>query len=205
MAQDTSGIKALLSTPSMYDLAQILMGAHANRVWLQREFIRAQTGDRILDVGCGTAAILSVLPDVDYTGFDISKPYIASAQKRWGDRGQFHAQLLNDEVIEGLDKFDLILATGLLHHLDDDEAHALFKTLSKGLKQNGRIITVDGTYIPDQRFLSRFIIQQDRGKSVRSPEGYLALARDHFPTLKGHLVERQWIPYTYWIMQIGNE
>lgn len=205
MAQDTSGIRALLSIPVVYDFAQTLMGARANRIWLQEEFIQAQPGDRVLDVGCGTADILSVMPNVDYTGFDISRSYIGKAQKRWGARGQFHAQLLNGAIIEGLDKFDLILATGLLHHLDDDEVHDLFETLSKGIKPNGRIITVDGTFAEGQNPAARFIVKQDRGKSIRTPEGYSDLARRHFPSVKGHLVERRWIPYTYWIMQIGNE
>lgn len=205
MAQDTSGVRALLSIPAVYDFAQTLMGARANRIWLQEEFIQAQSGDRVLDVGCGTADILSVMPDVDYTGFDISKSYIGKAQKRWGDRGRFYAQLLDGEAVKDLEKFDLILATGLLHHLDDDEVHGLFETLSKGIKPNGRIVTVDGTFAEGQNAVARFIVQQDRGKSIRSPQGYEDLARRHFSSVKGHLVERNWIPYTYWIMQIGNE
>jgi SAM-dependent methyltransferase len=204
MAQDTSGIRALLSIPAVYDFAQTVMGARANRIWLQQEFIRAQPGDRVLDVGCGTADILSVMPRVDYTGFDISKSYIGKARKRWGELGQFHAQLLNDEIIQGLDKFDLILATGLLHHLDDDEVHNLFEALGKGLKPTGRIVTVDGTFVDGQNPIARFIVKQDRGKSIRTPEGYADLARSHFSSVTGHLVERPWIPYTYWIMQIGN-
>lgn len=204
MAQDTSGIRALLSIPAVYDFAQTLMGARANRIWLQQEFIQAQAGDRILDVGCGTADILSVMPNVDYTGFDISESYIGKARKRWGDRGRFHSQLLDDDAIQGLESFNLILATGLLHHLDDDEVHNLFETLAKGIKPNGRIVTVDGTFAEGQNSVARFIVQQDRGKSIRTPEGYTELARRHFSSVKGHLVERKWIPYTYWIMQIGN-
>jgi len=205
MAQDTSGVRAVLSIPAVYDFAQMLMGARANRIWLQREFIQARSGERVLDVGCGTADILSVMPDVDYTGFDISESYIRKAQKRWGVRGQFHARLLNSETIESLDKFDLVLATGLLHHLDDDEVHVLFEALAKGLKPNGRIVTVDGTFADGQNSVARLIVQQDRGKSIRTPKGYTDLARSHFSSVKGHLVERHWIPYTYWIMQIGNE
>lgn len=205
MAQDTSGIRAMLSNPAVYDFAQTLMGARANRIWLQQDFIQARPGDRILDVGCGTADILSVMPSVDYTGFDISKSYIGKARRRWGERGQFHAQLLNSEIIQNLDKFDLILATGLLHHLDDEEVHDLFVTLGKGIKSTGRIVTVDGTFVDGQSSIARFIVGQDRGKSIRTPEGYTNLARSHFPSVKGHLVERRWIPYTYWIMQIGNE
>ena len=205
MAQDTSGLLALLSIPTVYDFAQTLMGARANRIWLQQQFIQAQPGERVLDVGCGTADILSVMPDVDYTGFDISQSYIAKASRRWGDRGRFHAQLLNGEIMQDLEKFDLILATGLLHHLDDNEVHDLFETLAKGIKSDGRIVTVDGTFAEGQNSVARFVVQRDRGKSIRSPEGYANLAKSHFSSVRGHLVERKWIPYTYWIMEIGNE
>ncbi len=84
-----SGIHSILSVPAIYDLAQTLVGASQDRNWMQREFIRAKAGERVLDVGCGTADILSVMPEVDYVGFDISEPYIAKAKARWGSRGEF--------------------------------------------------------------------------------------------------------------------
>ncbi len=205
MAQVTSGIHSILSVPAIYDLAQTLMGASRNRNWMQREFIRAKAGERVLDVGCGTADILSVMPEVDYVGFDISEPYIAKAKARWGSRGEFHAEFLDSARVEQYGKFDLILATGLLHHLDDDEVDSLFKTLAKGLKKGGRIITVDGTYVPGQNPVARFVISQDRGRSVRSPEAYTALAKAHFGSVAGRVEPRAWIPYTYWIMRISQE
>lgn len=202
MAQDTSGIRAILSNPTVYDFAQTLMGARRNRIWMQREFIKARPGERILDVGCGTADILSVMPDVEYLGFDISAPYIEKARSRWGEKGQFHARLLDKATLAGLGTFDLILATGLLHHLDDPEVDELFDAFASGLKPGGRIITVDGTFVLGQNPLARFIVGQDRGKSIRTPEGYTELARRHFGDVTGWLEERAWIPYTYWIMQI---
>ncbi|WP_064806821.1 MULTISPECIES: class I SAM-dependent methyltransferase [unclassified Rhizobium] len=204
MAQITSGIHSILSVPAIYDLAQTIMGASRNRNWMQREFIRARPGERVLDVGCGTADILSVMPEIDYVGFDISEPYIAKAKARWGKRGEFHAEFLDSARIEHFGKFDLILATGLLHHLDDHEVDSLFETLAKGLKPGGRIITVDGTYVQGQNPVARFVISQDRGRSVRRPEAYTALAKSHFGNVEGWLEPRTWIPYTYWIMRIGH-
>src|SRR5262245_21844503 len=99
MAQETTGLKALLSQPWVYDLAQHLMGGSRSRRWLQEEFIKARPGERVLDVGCGTADILTVLPEVDYVGFDISEAYVQRAQRRWEGRGQFFAQPLDRATV----------------------------------------------------------------------------------------------------------
>lgn len=204
MAQDTGGIRAILSHPRVYDLAQALMGASRNRRWMQQNFIQAEPGERVLDVGCGTADILSVLPDVEYVGYDISASYIESAKRRWGGRGQYHAEYLDQAAISEHQPFDLMLATGLLHHLDDHEVSGLFQTLATRLKPGGRIITVDGCFQDGQNPIARYVIRQDRGKSVRSPADYTALARQSFKVVEGTFAERIWIPYSYWIMRIGS-
>ncbi|TCR69998.1 class I SAM-dependent methyltransferase [Bosea sp. BK604] len=203
MAQITKGVRAVLSHPAVYDFAQTLMGASRNRRWMQDAYFRARAGDRVLDVGCGTADILTVLPEVDYVGYDVSEPYIENARSRWGTRGRFFAALLDSDAMRSLGEFDLILATGLLHHLDDDEVENLFKILVPGLKPGGRIVTVDGTFVPGQNAVARWIISKDRGQNVRAPDAYAQLARSAFSDVKGHLIHRNWFPYTYWIMEIS--
>ena len=182
VAEDTRGLKAILSRGWAYDLTQsVLCGSRTGR-WMQREFIQAMPGERVLDVGCGTAAILSVLPDVDYVGCDISEPYIARAKARWGTSGRFHVQHFNRATLESYGKFDLILATGLLHHLDDDQVRMLFEALPAGLNPKGRIVTADCCYVERQNLIARFIINQDRGRNVRTPQQYAALRDSHCPT-----------------------
>ncbi|WP_230534602.1 class I SAM-dependent methyltransferase [Microvirga roseola] len=204
MAQDVSGLRAVLSHPWVYNLSQALMGANRNRRWLQRDFIQAQPGERVLDVGCGTADILSVLPDVEYVGFDISEPYIRHARERWGDRGSFFAQHLDDRSLVPHGRFDLVLATGFLHHLDDDEVRGLLALLATCLRPDGRVITVDPCFSKDQNPVAKFIISKDRGRNVRSPEEYEVLARGDFHNVEGWFCERSWPPYTYWIMRLSQ-
>jgi SAM-dependent methyltransferase len=204
MAQDTSGWRALLGHGWAYDVAQKAMGGSRTRRWMQREFIRAMPGERVLDIGCGTADILTVLPDVDYVGFDISEPYIARARARWRLRGQFHAQYLDRATLESLGKFDLILATGVLHHLEDEEVGALFEMLADGLRPTARIITVDGCHVRGQNPFARFLINHDRGRNVRTPDAYATLARRSLADVRGWVIHRTWIPYTYWIMRAGH-
>ncbi len=194
----------LLSRGWAYDLIQWAMGGARTRRWIQREFIRARAGERVLDVGCGTADVLSVLPAVDYVGFDISRSYVDRARARWGSRGRFHAQSLDRQTLESLGTFDVVLATGVLHHLTDDEASALFGMLAPALRPSGRIVTVDGCYVDGQNPIARSLIKHDRGKYVRTPDAYVALAKRSALNVRGWLIHRKWIPYTYWIMRVGT-
>jgi SAM-dependent methyltransferase len=194
----------LLSQGWAYDLLQYVLGGARTRRWIQQEFIRARAGERVLDVGCGTADVLSVLPDVEYIGFDISEAYVARARARWGARGRFVAQPLDRGTLRSLGQFDVVLATGLLHHLTDEEATTLFDMLTPALTPAGRIITVDGCYVDRQNPIARTLIKNDRGKYVRTPEAYVALAKSAAFDVRGWLSHRRWLPYTYWIMRISK-
>jgi ubiquinone/menaquinone biosynthesis C-methylase UbiE len=89
MAERSTGWHAALSAPIVYELVQHAAGA---RRWLKRfvrETVRPQTGERMLDIGCGPMAILRYLPDVDYCGFDQSAAYIEPARRKFGEHGRF--------------------------------------------------------------------------------------------------------------------
>ena len=101
-----------------------------------------------------------------------------------------------------LSNFDIVLATAVLHHLNDDEAIQLFKIARSTLKPHGRLITLDGCYTQGQSWLKRFILSKDRGRYVRTEDQYCALASGIFPDIKisiHHNLTR--IPYTHIIME----
>lgn len=202
MAQVTSGVRAVLSRPAVYEAFQRLMGAKRGREWIVRDLIRPFSGMRILDLGCGPAEILDSLPeDVEYTGYDMSAEYIAAASTKFGNRGNFHCRLLEQAEVATLDPFDLVIGIGVLHHLDDDTARQ-FMTLAKaGLKTGGRVLTLDACYAPNQNPIARFLISKDRGQHVRDASGYRALAQGIFPKIVGAVTHRAWIPYTHWSME----
>lgn len=201
MSQITSGIRSILSRPGIYNLSQNIMGGRRIRDELVNEMIHPVPGMRILDIGCGTAEILGHLPDgVEYWGYDISQEYIDYAERRYGDRGTFHCGLFDGSEMDGLPKFDVIIATGLLHHLNDEEAQKLFILAHAALKAGGRIITIDPCLAPGQNLMARYLINCDRGQNVRDQAGYHNLAKRIFQKSEGMLRHRTWIPYTHWIM-----
>ncbi len=202
MAQITTGLRKILSISSIYDALQNGLGARTVRNELCREYIRAKAGETILDVGCGTALILDHLPaGVVYHGFDLSERYIAAARKRYKDRGTFSCADITTMPVDSMPPCDIAVAIGILHHLDDDGAHSLLSNLHQRMAANGRLVTIDPAYWPNQSRIARAVIARDRGQNVRTGEAYRALASESFATIK--VIRRDdllRIPYTHAIL-----
>lgn len=162
-------------------------------------------GDRVLDIGCGPADILEALPPVEYHGFDLSADYIEAARKRFGGRGTFHVEAVDAEQVKQYAGFDLVLATGVVHHLTDAEALDLFRVAAAALKPGGRLVTLDGCLVEGQSPVARWLLKRDRGQFVRGQAAYLALARAVFskvqPTVTTGLLR---IPYTHLVMECSD-
>ena len=207
MAQKTTGLHAILSHAWLYNLAQRLVGAERARRKLVQNYFPNKGGYRMLDIGCGTAEILRHLPDdIDYVGFDASEAYIAGAKERFGRRGTFRAELVRGATLAEIGTFDLVLAFGLLHHLDDDEAKTVFRLAHQALKPGGLAITVDPVYVEGQNRLARWVISQDRGRSIRNADGYAALASEQFSDVRASLRHDMLnIPYSHLILECRRD
>jgi SAM-dependent methyltransferase len=207
MAQVTSGIRKILDFPIVYDTLQLFFGTTSIRKWLADDYILDKDGNnRILDVGCGTASILSYLnaSGVDYVGFDPSERYISMARRRHGKKGVFRCDYVSKEIIDDEEPFDTIIAMGVLHHLDDCEVRNLVEVLKKGLKPGGRFIALDGCYVEGQNKLAKYLIDKDRGQNVRTEAGYRDLFLGDFDKVSTEIKHKRWIPYTYCILVVQN-
>lgn len=195
-------IRPILDRPFFYDFYHLLIGANYRSRVLVRDYIRPRPGDRILDLGCGPGRMIRFLPDCSYVGVDTNESYIISAQKRYSRRGEFICQRVSHQSVQGLGAFDIVLALGLVHHLNDLEAQDLFRAGQAALKPAGRMITNDGCYAPGQSFTERYLLSRDRGRFVRTREQYLELAGGRFSRVTAHLREDLLrIPYTHLIME----
>lgn len=205
MAQITSGVRAVLSSPLVYDTFQRLMGGHVGRTDFARTMVRATAGTRVLDIGCGTGELLDYLPaGVVYDGWDISADYIAAARARFGPRGTFTSGLLTAETVAAVPPYDVVIASGVLHHLDDDDVRRFAALARQAVRGGGRVVTIDPVIAPGQHPLARFLIDRDRGQHVRTAEQYAALVRDTFDAVTGVVRHRRWVPYTHWMMEAAG-
>ena len=196
-------IRWVLGRPSAFRAFKRLIGAARASEILVREHVRPRAGQRLLDIGCGTGEIVPFLAGVDYVGFDENPEYVRAARARYpGARfscERIDAHVANDE------SFDLALAFGVLHHLNDVEAGELLRLAYSSLRPGGRLITLDGCYVDGQNRVARWLLSSDRGRYVRSRDEYLRLMRGVFhdinPVLRADLLR---VPYTHLIVECAR-
>jgi SAM-dependent methyltransferase len=198
-------LSSILSLPAGYRLFSRLVRGNAWETYIS-EYIKPASGEKVLDIGCGPADILDYLPAINYTGVDLSQEYIDSARNRFGNRGRFLCSDVGSVEIEAeRGSFSLVLATGLIHHLDNRQAAAMFEMVRRALRPEGRFITFDGCYVPGQSPMARWFLARDRGQFVRTQEEYTRLASEKFSAVEMHLRhDLLRIPYTHLIMRCSN-
>ena len=211
--QDRSGWRRLLDLPLLYRGAQGILGSAASKRRLVRDDLRPFPGMRLLDIGCGPAALLDALPrGVNYVGVDLSAAYVDAARRRYGDRGTFLCRPVSQLDGDCLQERDLILALGLLHHLDDRDAARLFARARSLLAPGGRMVTVDPCRLPRQRRVARLLLACDRGRCIRTPEAYRSLAVASFSAVEVRVdgdrlaLGGRWpIPYDHCVMSCQRD
>jgi cyclopropane fatty-acyl-phospholipid synthase-like methyltransferase len=203
MDQTSTGVKATLSLPWVYKIFQRMIGNRKSQRRFVDEIVSVKPGMKVLDIGCGPAEILEDLPEgIDYIGYDMEQKYIDFARQKYGSRGRFYCQRVSEQDVPEPGTYDRVLAIGLVHHLDDDEARKLFELAAVALRPGGAMVTNDNAYIENQNPIARFVISQDRGRHTRTPADYTALAETSFRQVETTLVhDMMKIPYTSFFMK----
>ena len=194
-------IRSVLAIPTAYQLWFNVVGGHARAKVLVNEYIQPAVGARILEIGCGPGTILRYLPQSEYLGFDLSPKYIKMAEKRF-PKAHFVCERVSQFSLAKDQRFDVVLALGIVHHLDDAEARQLFQIAYDALEPGGKLITLDGVYADGQSPTARWLLTKDRGEFVRSEREYMGIASHVFSNVKPsvrHGLLR--IPYTHLILE----
>jgi ubiquinone/menaquinone biosynthesis C-methylase UbiE len=149
-APGTHGL--VLNWAARYDLLVWLL-THGREHELREAIIRLaelQTGNDVLDIGCGTgtlaiAATRHVGTTGSVTGIDASPPMIARAKRKAGKAAA--PATFQVAVAENLpfpdQRFDVVFSTLMLHHLPRKTRQQCAGEIRRVLKADGRLVAVD--------------------------------------------------------------
>lgn len=181
----SGGAYALLGRAGGYDVVQRALGsARMHRLFLER-CVKPEPGMTIVDVGAGTGDMREHLPGCRYVAIEPNPRYVEAMRRRFAGDGDV-------TIIEGTATAlgqvtataDRIIFLGLLHHLTDDAASEAFREASLRISRGGRVATVDPCMHAGQSSVARALVKRDRGENVRLADGYGALARPWFGSVR---------------------
>jgi SAM-dependent methyltransferase len=194
-----------LSAPWVYELFQRAVGKDRLRRRFVDVYVSPAAGQTVLDIGCGPGDLLRFLPPVDYTGFDISEQYIASARTRFPE-ASFVAGTLDDLGRALHAPADIVLTLGVLHHVDDAEAHRILDFASSSLRPGGRFVALEPHLHAGQHPISKLLVSSDRGRFVRDESDYVDLCRSAFQYVEVNRDDAMLrLPYSVVVLDCTNE
>jgi SAM-dependent methyltransferase len=201
--QCDSGLLGWLKVPFLYNAFQAAVGATTLRRRLIENHVRAKPGDKVIDIGCGSAPALQWLPEIQYIGFDINPDCTAFAGRTYGTKGTF---VVGDaRSLQADSRFqnaDIVMALGVLHHLDDQEAADCIQFAHDALKPNGRFVCHEACWIPNQGAVSKYIMGSDRGRNIRTEQQYRELAAKVFRNVTAQVDTKPMrIPYVTIVLE----
>jgi SAM-dependent methyltransferase len=74
---------------------------------------------RLLDVGCASGGLATLLPGVEVVGIELDEGYAAVAERRCARVIRADAEQLARDGLDGLGRFDCVVAADVLEHLVD--------------------------------------------------------------------------------------
>jgi demethylmenaquinone methyltransferase/2-methoxy-6-polyprenyl-1,4-benzoquinol methylase len=144
-------MKVLESAPDRYDRGmRILTLGRLERV--HRDIAaRLEPGDQVLDVGCGTGALATMLArkGVQVTGLDVSPAMLSQARERIRAEGLASRVTLLELGAVDLDReyptssFDAVTSTLVFSELSDDEIDYVLAECRRILRPGGRLLLAD--------------------------------------------------------------
>jgi SAM-dependent methyltransferase len=190
-------IRFFSDAPLAYLFTQFVIGGMKARRICVTDYVRPVARQRVLDIGCGPGYTAAYYPKVDYLGYDTDTDYIRYANERYGDRGLFRCGVLTAEEAKALGTFDVVTLMGVLHHMDDATVLDVLRLARGALRPGGRVVALEGCYVPGQSPFAKWMLDNDRGKFVRDEAGYRRLAEQVFDDVKLQIRHDLFhIPYT---------
>ncbi len=166
-------IRYLARRPQVFDwLRFVLEGGYVGHSKIIRRELSRESW-RVLDVGCGTGIYASHFPPAEYHGIDISPEYIAAAARKFPHH-QFSVMDATAMTF-GDHTFESAFISGVLHHLNDEQAVAVLQNVCRVIRPGGKLVIWEDIPAPAWNLVGHIIHRLDLGSHIRQPDGYRKL------------------------------
>jgi len=193
----------VLSHPAVYRTFKRIVLPDGVLQRLADDHFVAPDGGCVLDLGCGYGDFAPFFADrCSYLGIDHNASYIGVAERmNAGSPARFIVADVADSVVREHGPFDLVMMSGVLHHLASDDVRNLASLIQPLLSPTGQFVAMEPVFDPDQGLTARLTIAADRGRFARDEEGYRNLLSGSFSIVDSEVVTGMLrIPYTHVVL-----
>lgn len=166
----------------LYEIFQFAVGRRGTQEIIRNEILKPDQIVNVLDFGCGIGYHSELFKSAHYMGIEPLDACITVANRKYASsRVEFE---LGDQLsLKALPEssFDLVIAIGVLHHIDDKIFREFVQEAFRILKPGARLTTFDPVFHSKQSKISEWVVKQDRGGWVRTEGGYLEIIAKTFP------------------------
>lgn len=190
----------IFDNAKLYELFQFTLSGHKTKAKLRDEVLKPSGVTKVLDFGCGIGYHSREFLDVEYFGIEPLQGCIERANRMY--RSEKTTFLVGDhQTLKSVpdSSYDLIIAIGVLHHIDNGVFSNFLEEAYRILKPGGRLTTFDPVFHENQSFLSRWVVSKDRGEYIRTTDEYLAPVEKIFSAGVTHKIYKRLlrIPYDH--------
>ena len=166
----------------LYETFQFAVGRRGTQEIIRNEILKPDQIVNVLDFGCGIGYHSELFKSAHYLGIEPLDACITVANRKYAS-SRVEFQLGDHLSLKALPEssFDLVIAVGVLHHIDDKIFSEFVQEAFRILKPGARLTTFDPVFHSKQSKISEWVVKQDRGGWVRTEGGYLEIIAKTFP------------------------
>jgi SAM-dependent methyltransferase len=171
----------MFDNAKLYELFQFATASRKNKQFITDQIINPKGVSDVLDFGCGVGYHSQLFKSGNYLGIEPISSCIDLANRKYAESNIkfLKGDHLHLKTLES-NSFDLVIAIGVVHHIDNEVFNVLIKEVHRILKPGGRFTTFDPVLHPNQSRVSEWIVKRDRGDWVRTESEYVNPLKRYF-------------------------
>jgi ubiquinone/menaquinone biosynthesis C-methylase UbiE len=171
----------IFDNAKLYEIFQTTVLRKKTKTVIRDEIVRPEKVVKVLDFGCGIGYHSELFMSSYYLGVEPLKACIDTANRKYAN-SRVEFELGDHKSLEVLPagSFDLVIAIGVLHHIDDNILKEFVTEAFRILTPQGKLTTFDPVFHDKQSKISKWVVKQDRGRFVRSEIEYTREIRSTF-------------------------